>query len=332
MAVAYLLAYFIPLLYAAALGAGGYWLWLPAVFVFFIHPVLDAVAGRYPGLKPTPASAIVADSILWTYPFVQAALLFFTLQEIRAMAPQAVNAYEFWAMAVSFGLFAGAIGITAAHELVHRTERWQRGLGVFLLVMVNYAHFRIEHVFGHHKWVSTPLDPASAKKDESLFAFWPRTLWGSYRNAWKIEQKRNKPFHQNRMVHYAGVRAVMVLAIYFYAGVPGLVFFAVESLIAILLLETINYIEHYGLRRKETAPGRFEAVEAWHSWNTPSRMTNWFLFNLGLHSHHHESPLVHYQKLNNPPEAVNLPGGYSSMLILALFPPLWFRVMNPRVP
>ena len=205
------------------------------------------------------------------------------------------------------------------------------------MALVNYTHFRIEHVHGHHKYVSTPEDPATAPFGISFYEFLPKTLIGSLKSAWNWETnriKRKKGLNKilaNRMYHYFVF--FMTLSVLFYAtyGSKGLVVFYGQSAFAIFLLEVINYIEHYGLERKRLANGNWEPVKEWHSWDCDYAVTNFTLFNIGKHSNHHAKASVEFPYLENKAENPKLSFGYSTAVLLALFPPLWRMIMDPKV-
>lgn len=243
----------------------------------------------------------------------------------------------------SIGIFGGGI-INVAHELGHRSSSVAQLHAKAALLSVCYMHFIIEHNRGHHVHVATPADPATARKNQTLYAFWQQTLVGSYRSAWRIEKKLlSKEGHaiwnwHNDMLWFAALPVLfcMILTALFslWAGytawiVP--VFFFSQGLIAILLLESVNYIEHYGITRREIAPGRYERVNPLHSWNASQLISNLVLFQLQRHSDHHAYAARPYQVLRHFDEAPQLPFGYALMILISYVPPLWFRLMNPRL-
>jgi alkane 1-monooxygenase len=238
---------------------------------------------------------------------------------------------------LSTGITTGTIGITFAHELIHRPGRLELALGEILLATTSYTHFAIEHVYGHHRYVATPRDPATARLGESLFAFIPRCVIGSLASAWRIERerlaKRRRPWWHasNRMLRYGVTQVALYAAVAIWWGWLAALVLGAQAAIAFSLLETINYIEHYGLERREIAPGRYERVQPWHSWNSSHRLSNWLLINLARHSDHHLVASKRYQVLDHVAIAPQLPAGYAAMFLLAMCPPLWRRVMDPRV-
>ena len=304
----------VPVLALLGIYAGGLWVLAGFVFCFVIHPLLDYFSGNSNTIASENGEHKTLFSfLLWIYFPVQIIFLGLILYLVSA---RVYSLPELTGIILSTGAITGGLGITVAHELVHRRARWERGFGVGLLAQVNYSHFRVEHVFGHHKHVSTPQDPASARAGESIYTFLIRSIIMSFISAWKIEAKR-KNFLRNRIVHYILVALILMVIVYFNFGLIGLYVYLGQSAVAILTLEAINYIEHYGLERKEIRPGVYEPVTELHSWDTSYRMTNWFLFNLGRHAHHHASPTVPYQELKPSKTNNTLKYGYSIEILLA---------------
>lgn len=240
-------------------------------------------------------------------------------------------------LAVAVGIVNGVLGITAAHELIHRSARWERGAGAALLALVCYGTFKVEHIRGHHVTVSTPKDRSSATTGQSLYAFLPVSIVANVTAAWALEALRLRrrghrplgPFNEVLWLTAASIGIALVFAVAF--GAVGLRFFLVQSLVAIVLLEIVNYIQHYGLRRRLMPDGRYERTTMHHSWNAPYRLSNWFLFNLQRHSDHHAHADRRYGVLRHFDASPQLPTGYGGMVLLALVPPLWCRVMDPLV-
>jgi alkane 1-monooxygenase len=200
-----------------------------------------------------------------------------------------------------------------------------------------YQHFFVEHNRGHHKHVATDADPASARRGDVVFAFWWRSVWGSWWSAWAIQkddlQRAGKPFWSwhNEMLRFTLSQVAWLLGIYICFGLSGLLGAMAVALIGILLLETINYVEHYGLRRKKLPSGRYEPVSPRHSWNSNHEIGRIFLYELTRHSDHHYKSTRKYQVLRHIDESPQLPFGYPSSVLLALVPPLWFWVMDRRL-
>ena len=239
-------------------------------------------------------------------------------------------------LALSVGVLGG-VGINTAHELGHKKDALERWLSKITLAQTFYGHFFIEHNRGHHVRVATPEDPASARLGESLWAFLPRSIWGSLASGWRLEAERMRRLNKsvfdirndviNAWLMSAALWAVLV-AIFGPALIPFLV---IQAVFGFVLLETVNYLEHYGLLRQKTANGRYERCTAEHSWNSDHVVTNIFLYHLQRHSDHHANPTRRYQVLRSFDGAPNLPSGYASMVCLAYFPPAWRTVMDRRV-
>lgn len=237
----------------------------------------------------------------------------------------------------AMGLMCGVIGINVGHELGHRNNRFDEFLGEILLLTSLNTHFLPYHNGGHHFNVATPNDAATARKNELLYVFWIRSHFMSYIQAWQIENKRmnesgRSVFHfQNRMIIYTLANVLALGAIFFFFGWFGLVSFLSAAVFGILLLETVNYIEHYGLLREKNEYGRYERVKRTHSWNSDHVVGKIMLFNLSRHSDHHYNGSKHYQLLKSLPESPQMPTGYPGMMLLSLFPPLWFKLMNKKI-
>ncbi|HYC05708.1 MAG TPA: alkane 1-monooxygenase [Azospirillaceae bacterium] len=322
-----------PALAFAGLSLGGPWLFLPLAWLALLSAGLDMALPADHG-RAVNREATGAALLTWTIFPIMAALLLYALAVMTA-APHAW--WEWLGAATAVGISIGGVGIPAAHELVHRKEAWERGLGVAIVSLVLYAHFRIEHVHGHHRTVGTTDDPATARFGHSLYRFMTISVPGEVTSAWRLEverlARRGVPlFHwRNRMLWYIALQAGLVAGAYALFGTAGLLFFLGQAAVAILLLQATAYIEHYGLERGRSPRGGWERIEPWHSWNSAHRMTNLATFNLGLHAEHHRWPGKAYPELVDDRLARHLPFGYATMIGLALVPPLWFRVMNPLV-
>ena len=237
---------------------------------------------------------------------------------------------KIWAV----GIGCGVMGINVAHELGHRTKKHEQVMAKILLLTSLYMHFFIEHNRGHHKRVSTPEDPASARRGEWLYTFWFRSVWGSYWSAWEIENKRvrklGKPIFSlsNEMVLYHIIQAGLLGLICAVWGWQVMLYYIAAATSGFLLLETVNYIEHYGLARKQLSSGGYEMVQPEHSWNSDHLLGRLLLFELSRHSDHHYRASRKYQTLRHMEGSPQMPTGYPGMMVLALFPPLWFWVMH----
>lgn len=322
-----------PLACVTGLALGGGWVFLGPLWSLVLSAALDLVVP--PGGRPVgPRWRPMMAALTWAVLPVVAGVVAYGLWLV---ATRSMAWWEFWGTAIAVGTVAGGIGITTAHELVHRRHAVERGLGVALLALVQYAHFRIEHVHGHHRRVATPDDPATSRLGEGVYSFYRRTVPAQWRSAWMLEAELlARRGHgvwspRNRMLHYLVIQAGLLAGGFAVAGGAGVLFLLLQAAVAIQLLETVNYVEHYGLARAARPGGGYETVRPVHSWDSAHRLTNWTLFNLGLHADHHTHAGKPYAELRPEPAAPQMPTGYSGMVLLALVPPLWFRVMNPRV-
>ncbi len=325
-ALPYALGFLLPPVAWWSAQLGGAWVWAPVAVLYVGFPLVDAAASLNP-LAPSADEVVALERnpwfrlVTWLWVPVQAALVIWALSHAGTGG---LSAWEWTGLAVSVGSINGAIGITFAHELVHRSSRFERALGDVLLALVTYPHFAVEHVFGHHRHVATPADPASARLGEGFYRFWPRTVFGGLLHAWAIKPRM--------VMRQAVTMAVVYVVVWVVWGGSGVAFFALQSVVAFTLLEAINYVEHYGLVRREIAPGRYEPVGPQHSWDSSHRVSNWLLINLARHADHHLIASRRYQALASRDRAPQLPAGYGTMLLLAFVPPLWRRVMDHRVP
>ena len=238
---------------------------------------------------------------------------------------------------LNVGVFVGAFGINVAHELGHRDKKSEQLLARALLLPALYTHFTIEHNRGHHKNVATDLDPSSARYNENVYTFWLRSVFGVYNEAWQIANADMRHYglsvfsFKNDMIKTTFYQIIYGVVVYFIFGLTGLMLALLMGVTGFLLLETVNYIEHYGLRRKVLPNGRFENVLPQHSWNSEHAMGRIFLYELTRHSDHHFKANRKYQVLRHQNEAPELPVGYPASMLMALVPPLWFFVMNKKL-
>lgn len=331
-------AYFIPASVLVGFLAGGWWTFLTLGLLFIVDPIVDLLL---PADRRNPRADEIAsleESSSWRWPLylaapVQIGLIAFGLW---AISTANLTLVEIVGLVVSTGLSSSALGITVAHELMHRTHWGERFLATVLMMNTSYPHFSIEHVHGHHRNVGLREDPATARRGEGYYTFIARVLITGIRSAWQIEcarltrRDKNPRSLTNRMVRYGIVIALIYAVILSVFGWGGVLFFAAQGFVAVAELELINYIEHYGLVRRERG-GSAERVAAHHSWDTDSPLTNWYLFQLGRHADHHLHAGRRYQLLESLPQSPRLPTGYPAMLLLALVPPLWRRIMDRRI-
>jgi len=244
--------------------------------------------------------------------------------------------YAYLGLSISTGCATG-IAINTAHELGHKTAGHEKWLAKLSLAPVFYGHFFVEHNRGHHVRVSTPEDPASSRFGETFWRFLPRTVLGSLKSAWALEKQRLARYGKsvwnwrNDNLQAWGLSLLLWGVLLAWLGWAVLPFLIIQSLFGLQLLEVVNYLEHYGLCRRKKASGRYQRCMPEHSWNSNRRVTNIFLYQLQRHSDHHAYPTRGYQALRHFDESPQLPGGYASMILLAWIPPLWFRVIDPKV-
>jgi alkane 1-monooxygenase len=333
----YLLPYVVPAAMIAGTATGRVWPFRAVAWVWLGVAVLDFLVPPEPprpGVdRSTRSSRVSRVSVRAWLPVQIAAIacgLYVTTWPL--VTPQ-----ELFFVTAAIGVAGGMLAIPVAHELMHGSAVADRIAADVLMLSVSYPHFCIEHVHGHHRRLATPADPATARLGEGFYDFYRRVLAGSLLSAWRIEcarlQRRGQAIFgpSNRLLRSMMILASIYGLVAFTAGWAGVAFFAVQSIIAFSTLETINYVEHYGLLRREISPGRYEPVRPWHSWDSAHRVSNWMSFNLGRHADHHCHAHKSYEDLAPAREAPQLPTGYFGMFVLALVPPLWRRVMDPRV-
>ncbi len=319
---------------------GGLWNFLTPAVIFFLVPLLDSLIGRnhtnytaeeYEELENRISFRLVTVM----YAVVQLACLIGCAWCIAAQ-PKPMQWWEMLGMTVSLGILNGN-GINFAHELLHKPSKFEQFSGKMLLMTVSYMHFFIEHLRGHHVRIATPADPATARRGENFYAFFPRVLIGSWKSAWELEterlRKRNIPIvhWRNQMLWFAALPMALAGALTLAFGWIAFPFFILQSYVAIQELELVNYLEHYGLMRRQMPNGRYENVTPAHSWEARETLSNILLVKLQRHADHHINPIRRYQALRVFDESPQMPTGYPGMMILALIPPLFFKVMNPRV-
>jgi alkane 1-monooxygenase len=302
---------------------GGYWSFLSLVIAFGIHPILEDLFFKYVKCFPTPNKLIYNLYIWFMVPFL------FIFLGLNLYFIKSAEGITLIGIIISTGAIMGIIGITVSHELIHRINKIEKFLGYFLLSLVNFTHWGAEHIEWHHKWVGTPKDSATARINEPVYLFWFRDYFHGLKNNFMNELQINSGI-KNRYFKYTFAKVFWIFLILYFANTKVLLSWFAISVVAILLLSTIDYIEHYGLERK-MINGKFEPVQPEHSWDSYQAATNFALFKLGYHSHHHLKPRIPYPELSEQASARILPYGYSTMVLLALIPPLYFKVMNQKI-
>lgn len=335
----YLAAYSTPAVFLASTFLGGYWGYATIIYVFVLVPILELLL---PQSQENLEQEEKSNKSKWGFfdlllyanlPLVFGLLIYF----YQTIVPQ----YSFTVLlgyALSLGIVVGANGINVAHELGHRTTAVERFMGKLLLCPALYMHFYIEHNYGHHQHAATPEDPATAKYNQPVYLFWVSSIFGQLRSAIKL-QKSLVSKHQgiqalwhNDLLWYGIAQSSYLLTVALVFGGHTLVWGILVAIVAVLLLESTNYIEHYGLMRPKKASGRYAPVKEIHSWNSNHLMGRILLYELTRHSDHHYRSQKKYQLLDHHPTSPELPFGYPTSIVLSLFPPLWFFIMNPRVP
>lgn len=336
----YLTAYAVPLCAVIGLYYNDFFAWLTPIYAFIAVPILEGIfpvdkVNIDPSEKEGKKHLHWTDFLLYLNIPIVFGITYFTLSTLTTGT---FSTLEIIGQIFSCGIVIGSNGINVAHELGHRKSKIEQQMGKLLLLPALYMHFFIEHNFGHHLKAATPEDPATAKYNQSLYSFWISSIYKQYTSSWAIQmdllKRENKTFlsYKNDMLWYHFIQACYLFSTYWFFGSFGLliVFFAGVS--GFLLLETINYIEHYGLLRKKTRSGRYERVREVHSWNSNHVFGRIMLYELTRHSDHHYRASKKYQLLDYHDVSPQLPYGYPTSMVLSLFPPLWFRIMNKRVP
>jgi alkane 1-monooxygenase len=333
----------VPLLVAAGpivwLWSGLDWtLWLPAILLYGVVPLVDALLGADRSNPPEWAvPQLEADPyyrrITWVLvPLLWAAFIFEAWFVARHPLP-----WHGWLAMVLIGGTIGGFCINLGHELGHKTTRLERWLARVVLAPTGYGHFCIEHNRGHHRDVATPEDPASSRMGESIWRFVWREMPGAARRAWALEADRLRrngwsPWSwRNEILQTGLITLGLWVSLVVWLGWGILPFILAMSAWANFQLTSANYVEHYGLLRQRGPDGRYERPGPQHSWNSNHVFSNWALFHLQRHSDHHTHPGRRYQSLRHFEEAPQLPSGYFGMFTLAYIPWLWFRVMDPRL-
>ncbi len=337
--IKYVLAYLIPLSAWIGLEYQGFWVWATLIFTFGIVPVIDAVLPASTRNVPVEveesrSKIFFFDLLLYACAPISFYLLFVYFQTLKNAD---LTLSETLGLTTGMGIVLGSMGINVAHELGHRTSKVARLFAWAGLLPVLYQHFYIEHNRGHHKNVSTEKDPATARKNEDLYSFFLRSISGQYKNAWRLENSRLKSSglksfsRHNEMLRFTVYQTLYLTAVIILFGIQLLPHALAVALIGVLLLEAVNYIEHYGLKRKILPNGKPERVLPKHSWNSDFEMGRIMLFELTRHSDHHYKASRKYQILRHMDEAPQLPIGYPASMLLATLPPLWFKIMNKRL-
>lgn len=334
----FLLIYGLVVLPIASLSLGGFYFLIVPLTVFVLIPVIDFMV--YDSHNPTTeettklAKDYFYHHILFLYVPIHIILI---IGSMVYLSIYLISTVEFIMLSIMVGIITGSIGINISHELMHKSRKWDQLTSRILLVMVCYGHFIIEHVRGHHVNVATPNDPATARMNESIYRFLPRVIIMSWLSAWHIQslqlKRQGKPIYhwQNEFYWIIGGPLLVSCIAYSIAGWLAVIFFFLQSIVAILMLEIVNYIEHYGLMRHKLENSQYEPMSTKYSWDADNWLSNRILFNLMRHADHHTHGAKPYQTLLLSKDSPKLPASYATLYWLVIIPPLWFAVMNPIV-
>ena len=319
-------------------GLGLFW-WLGPIMIYAVLPLMDVLIGSDPTNPPEDVVAWLEQDRYYrwvTYAFLPLQYVAIVVGFWLIATHGGLGVIDKLGIAFTLGTLNG-VAINTAHELGHKKEHLERWLAKIALAPTGYGHFFIEHNRGHHVRVATPDDPASSRLGESFWAFLPRTVAGSLRNGWSLERTRLRRMGKRTIgmrndILNAWAMTVVLWAVLLAAFGAGILpYLLLQAVFGFSLLEAVNYLEHYGLKRQRLESGRWERVSPRHSWNNNNVTTNLFLYHLQRHSDHHANPTRRYQALRHFDESPQLPSGYATMVLLSYLPPLWRRVMDHRV-
>ena len=332
----YLMAYSVPLSVFVSIYFRGVFSYTSLIYVFLFIPIIEL-------FLPTNLSIFSEqetksrlkdrffDWLLYLNVPIVYVILFYGLY---SFSDYDIKPYEYFGFAMSLGILLATNAVNVAHELGHRKNPFDIFASRVLLLPCLYMHFTMEHNYGHHKNVATELDPATAKEGQSLYHFWVTSVFGQYKNAWQIQIKllKNKKASflslENKLLLFSVYQIIYLATIYSFLGERALVLAFLVGIISFLFLETINYIEHYGLKRKKFG-NKYERVQKKHSWNSDHIMGRIILYELTRHSDHHFRASKKYQILESFKDSPRLPFGYPMSMLLAFVPPLWFAFIHP---
>lgn len=309
------------------------------IFVYILVPFLElfATANKH-NLEDTEEEVVSKDPLYDWLVYLMVPVLYFMLWDfLTVVSTETSLTWDLIGKIGAMGVLCGTFGINIGHELGHRTSKVEQFLAKTLLLSSLYMHFFIEHNRGHHKNVSTPNDPATGRQGELVYLFWLRSGFMSYLSAWRLENARVRKKYgsifnlHNEMIVFQFIQIALLSFIFVMFGTMGLFLFLGAAVIGILQLETVNYIEHYGLMRKQRNDGTYERVRPWHSWNSNHVLGRLLLFELSRHSDHHYIATRKYPVLRYHEESPQMPTGYPGMMLMSLIPPIWFYVMHKAI-
>jgi alkane 1-monooxygenase len=334
----YLMAYTVPLSVVVSFYFGGVFSYTSLVYVFVFIPLVELLLPVQDVMFSenqvnTRLKNKMFDWLLYLNVPIVYVLLFYGLY---VFATYSFDTYVYFGLILSLGILLATNAVNVAHELGHRKSKLEQTLTRLLLLPCLYMHFTIEHNRGHHKFVATAEDPATAKRGQVLYHFWLTSVLGQYTNAWRIQRTALKKSGvgffslHNKILLFTIYQILYLATVYMVFGLFPFLCAFVVGVISFLFLETINYIEHYGLVRKKI-DGKYEKVQNIHSWNSDHIMGRIVLYELTRHSDHHYRASKKYQILESHKTSPRLPFGYPMSMLLALVPPLWFRVIHPKL-
>ena len=334
----YLMSYSIAVTAFIGILVGGPFAYLTLIYTFVFIPILESNTKEYlneysDDEKKSRNLDPFFDFLLYLNIPIVYGIFFVSLNTLL----NTDSAYEIIGIILSASIVMATNGINVGHELGHRKSLFSRTCSKLLYLPCQYMHFFIEHNYGHHINVATPDDPATAKYKQNLYSFWISSVTKTYLSAWRIQLKLLRVSKQsfislkNDMIFYTLFQISFLIFIYLNYGLIITIYSVFMSVVSFLFLETINYVEHYGLLRRIKSNGRYERVKPHHSWNSNHTIGRITLYELTRHSDHHFKSSKKYQVLESIEDSPQLPYGYPTSILISFFPPLWFRIMNPLV-
>jgi len=312
--------------------------WLTLVVWFGVIPLLDSVLGSDKNNPPESAvERLDADIYYRVLTFLTVPMHYVALFAVAwVVGTWSLTWFDILGLSLSLGIVNG-LALNTGHELGHKKTTLEKWLAKIVLAVVGYGHFFIEHNKGHHRDVATPIDPASSRFGENIYKFSLREIPGAWQRAWELEKSRLERKGDSVWSLGNEILQPMMITLTVYGtlivlfGATIIPFLVISTVFGWWQLTSANYIEHYGLLRKKLDSGRYERCQPYHSWNSNHRASNIILFHLQRHSDHHAHPTRRYQSLRDFKDLPELPSGYPLMFFIAMFPPIWFHIMNPRV-
>ena len=330
------MAFSVPLTVFISIYFRGIFSYTSLLYVFFLIPIVELFLPTHQRIfsEKESESRLKEKFFDWLL-YLNVPIVYMVLAYgLYSFAKSDIQPYEYLGFIISLGILLATNAVNVAHELGHRNNKFDIIITRLLLLPCLYMHFTIEHNYGHHKNVATKLDPATAKKGQSLYYFWISSVFGQYRNAWQIQMKflKNKKTSffslENDLLLFLIYQGFYLATVHVFFGRGAMLIALLVGVISFLFLETINYIEHYGLKRKKIK-GKYERVQNRHSWNSDHILGRIILYELTRHSDHHFRASKKYQVLESLEESPRLPFGYPMSMLVAFFPPIWFAIMHP---